>query len=455
MATNIQTLVGQSTWNKAEQQLFLGMVPLLGPVFLAELSTRLQSASFEYESGIWLHTLEVCTGLVKGLQNKDTSALLVFSSSYEEPLLDFGKSLVPMAVDLLNGTVPNTPPLGNPDALVVAKFAIGFIELVPERALVWWVQNNLLRYFASFPLTQLFMKRKQADWAGIMEGWGEAYVLALKKNQELLGKQIIVGENVLAPTVEHWLSEYDVFAGKPSPQREAFERLRYIQENVNCKALSKDEQQVLLKLCELYDWFSDPYVAEAEEDELKSSSTEARTQANKSVAKVPAEDAPRQQSVAQQTEPSKSFQEDEVLIPEKPSVNIQGILSKNPVFPTQTAGLLEVEKDSGVPKAYVLPAAPEILTEEEKVYSLNTSKVTAPVAKEPKPTPQPPTKPQPKVAEQVSNALPPRIVPMRQPSGVSDKLDMAAVAQNAKQKELAMQAEVDKKLAALKRKSGQ
>lgn len=115
----------------------------------------------------------------------------------------------------------------------------------PPGSLVRQVQ---LKYYLDFPT---------GDY-GI---WKHKYPPILKKNQELLGsKQIKIAGKEVAQTVQHWLEDYVGFVGKPDGQREALDRINFVNKSSNVKLLTEEERKILLKLLELFDWFCDPYV---------------------------------------------------------------------------------------------------------------------------------------------------------------------------------------------------
>lgn len=316
MDKNFETILAESAWNPAEQQIIARAVPSLGPVFVETLLTRMQASSFKYETGIWLHTVEASQDLVPDLRSGNWGALEVFTTSLDEPLFDFGKAWVPMATDLLDGTVPDVE-LTNPEAIsAVAGLAELYIDLVPDRSFLLWIQSNLLHYFAPESLTEVFKRRRVGDWNGFLDDWADKYLVIIKKNQELLGQKIVVGGSELAPTVEHWLQEYDAFAGKSALDRHALDRLHYVQNNENAKALSKPDQAILLSMCELYDWLANPVVEDLEE-----------TLANR-----PAATSERDASIPVQEETN--LINEGIVAP-----NIQGVLVQTPLGISENSGL--------------------------------------------------------------------------------------------------------------------
>lgn len=316
MDTNFSTILAGSAWDSAEQQVVARVVPGLGPVFLDTLLTRMQASGFKYETEIWLHTVQASEDLVRDLRSGNWGALEIFTTSLDDPLFDFGKAWVPMATDLLNGTVPDVA-LTNPDAVsTVAGLADLYIDLVPDRSFLSWVQNNLLSYFEPVSLTETFKRRRVGDWNGLLDDWAEGYTAAIKKNQEYIGQKIVVGDSELAPTVEHWLQEYDAFSGKPAVDRHALDRLHYVQNNENAKALSKPDQTILLSVCELYDWLANPIVDETDESS-----------------------ASRPASVNERVDGILAHEEMDVLPESITTPNIQGVLVQTPLGISENSGL--------------------------------------------------------------------------------------------------------------------
>ncbi len=183
--------------------------------------------------------------------------------------MEFGKIFLPFLIDLTE-LLRNKGEDGRVLQGVVRQLRVAHMRYLSVPALLQLVQYDVI-YFLRFD-EQFLSDIRYLYYVAEPEydggEWGRQFVPALKKNQELLGSQIVVLEKPVAATVEHWLAEYDVASGKQALERGALDRIKFVNEHPSAKQLSKEDQTVLLKLCELYDWFADPYVTEQELEEF-------------------------------------------------------------------------------------------------------------------------------------------------------------------------------------------
>lgn len=291
--------------------------------------------------------------------------------------------------------------------------------------------------------------------------WGRQFLPLLKKNQELLGEKLTAGGADIAPTVEHWLVEYDAVSGKLAPQRQALDRLHFVQNFQYAKALSKDDQAVLLKLCELYDWFSDPFVTEAELEEFEDLAP-ATTRPGLVRTDISLEGGEDDETkVNDDEEASNISPEHDTVAPVQDTLspNIQGVLVQTPLGVSDNSGLDVTPSEGGAHTS-----EPSRIEQKEK-----TSKpaVTASVPeKEPvSNVPQSAVPPIQKQSEKASvvpsrpSAIPMAVQPI-QKQGSTIRLakpipSMDELKHEAEAKRNSVQADIDSKLSSLKKKSGE
>ena len=252
----------------------VAILPKLQQHVFKQLRQVLGSDGFgEYEVLAVLGFIVSSTRVIEALTVGDVQLLnKLFVGIIEKPDLDFGRVAIPLILDIRMYILPvlSSQAKGNLGTSLVATES-NLLRYLPESELHVLVSNSIIELteFREDIVKDFRWMYYVASPVYDNGAWGRQFLPLLKKNQEILGEKIVVGDKELAPTVENWLLEYDAFTGKPGPQREAFDRLHFVQNNQNAKLLSKENAGVLLKLCELYDWFSDPYVTEAEVSEFE------------------------------------------------------------------------------------------------------------------------------------------------------------------------------------------
>jgi len=401
------------------------VLPALGEHALRQLLIELPNASQSLSGQAYLRFVaEAGQALGEALQGRSQSLGKVLRNAVTSPDLEFGRMAIPFVEDVLR----KYPSLSGDSGLSelqasVAPFLVAEFARLPDTLLAALISGpGLLTTIASrsdvvADVRRLYYIASPEYDEGV---WGEKFLPLLQKNQEIIGERTIVGQQELAPTTENWLREYDAFSGKPGPQRQALDRLHFVQDNPNAKVLSKEDQQILLKLCELYDWFSDPYVTEAEVAEFEDV-TPATSRPGLLHTEAPVPNTPERETPEDRVEA------------ELESPNVQGVLVQTPLGVSKSG--LEVSADAGAHA----PEGPSHIPSEEKVIG--------PKATEVPPKAEPVKRPRPA-------SVPPLAAPIMPKAGSSVSratlLDMDAIKAEAEKKKQMVQADIDKKLSKLK-----
>ncbi len=86
----------------------------------------------------------------------------------------------------------------------------------------------------------------------------KAFAKNLEQNNEQFGNiPIEIEGRKLLPTLKYWLSDYSKFPSKVA-HRGSIERLNYINQSVNTRALPQTQRQLLLKILKFYDDLINP-----------------------------------------------------------------------------------------------------------------------------------------------------------------------------------------------------
>lgn len=241
----------------------------LGPSVLQQMRDVLGQAEFfqnTFYQERYMLGWGMCVDVLAAVEgSRYAAAAEILSKAESDPNMEFGKIFLPFLIDLtelLRNKGEDSRVLQD----VVRRLRVAHMRYLSISALLQLVQYDVvyfLRFHEQFlsDIRYLYYVAEPEYDGG---EWGRQFVPVLKKNQELLGSQIMVLGKPVAATVEHWLAEYDVASGKQALERGALDRIKFTNEHPSAKQLSKEDQGVLLKLCELYDWFADPYVTEAE-----------------------------------------------------------------------------------------------------------------------------------------------------------------------------------------------
>lgn len=241
----------------------------IGPAQLGQMMDVMQRSSFvqnTFYQERYMLGWGMCVDVLAAVEgSRYAAAAEILSKAESDPNMEFGKIFLPFLIDLtelLRNKGEDSQVLQD----VVRRLRVAHMRYLSISALLQLVQYDVI-YFLRFheqflsDIRYLYYVAEPEYDGG---EWGRQFVPVLKKNQELLGAQIVVLGKPVAATVEHWLAEYDVASGKQALERGALDRIKFVNEHPNAKQLSKEDQAVLLKLCELYDWFADPFVTEAE-----------------------------------------------------------------------------------------------------------------------------------------------------------------------------------------------
>lgn len=269
-AAYIQNKVAQIQLPTQIASLFGGDgLSLCGPATLDQINTLLELGEFEAPNArtVWLEVVFEIFQNAKAENFSRVDELLVAAS--HNPDFYFGKWLLCVVSDLFS--------LRAGQAVVALRALSGVrsvvfqnIRYVSHDLLAALLQTDVLYYleagevFLSSIRYAYYVAEPEYDGGE----WGRQFVPFLKKNQEMLGTQIKVLDKMVAATVEHWLAEYDAVSTSDAISRGALDRIKFVNDSENARKLSKEDQAVLLALCELYDWLSDPYVTEVELEEF-------------------------------------------------------------------------------------------------------------------------------------------------------------------------------------------
>ncbi len=145
--------------------------------------------------------------------------------------------------------------------IVLLKFINLAVRGMPE--ITSLIENNLIVALqAGIPIKKKFQEVLNVYDDTLLSGTvSGSLIKALSNSTEKLGTAILLlkGKNQPAhPTLANWLSDYRISTLQPVGGGEqiatAFDRVTYIRQSPNVKKLSKDEQDVLLRVLEPYDW---------------------------------------------------------------------------------------------------------------------------------------------------------------------------------------------------------
>jgi hypothetical protein len=269
-AAHIQNKLAQIQLPTQIASLFGGEgLSLCGPATLDQINTLLELGEFDTLNArtAWLEVVFEIFQNAKAENFSRVDELLVAAS--HNPDFYFGKWVLCVVSDLFT--------LRMGQAVVALRALSGVrsvvfqnIRYVSHDLLAALLQTDLLYYleagevFLSSIRYAYYVAEPEYDGGE----WGRQFVPFLKKNQEMLGTQIKVLDKMVSATVEHWLAEYDAVSTNDAISRGALDRIKFVNDSENARKLSKEDQAVLLALCELYDWLSDPYVTEVELEEF-------------------------------------------------------------------------------------------------------------------------------------------------------------------------------------------
>lgn len=459
----LQSLVSKSKLPIPGQQVLAGYIPSFGQYAAARLADLLSSGSFDpsESQSRYLEWAGVIAKIMNSLRAGDyKSAVEEISRMLLNVDYERGRIFLPLFYDIRAFLVehPGTDQASLKEALNEAENKhVRFLSAAELKAIV---QTDLIYFVrkgedlvADFRYSY-YVASPEYDGGE----WGRQFLPPLKKNQELLGEKLTAGGADIAPTVEHWLVEYDAFSGKLAPQRQALDRLHFVQNFQYAKALSKDDQAVLLKLCELYDWFSDPFVTEAELEEFEDiAPATTRPGLVRTDVQVEEDDDTAIED-AGQTPGSSSEYGPSVSAQDHASPNIQGVLVQTPLGVSDNSGLDVRSSEPAVasPELPTIDSKPEkpippspVVTKKENARTVSPNVVVPKENQLPK-IPFVPSRPP--VIPMAAQPVPKQgsAVRLAKPVPSMDELKHEAEA-----KRDSVQADIDSKLNSLKKKSGE
>ncbi|GAC1413395.1 MAG: hypothetical protein NVSMB66_5260 [Candidatus Doudnabacteria bacterium] len=178
--------------------------------------------------------------------------LLTENTSYAEEALNYVNEILQKRGTEIENKFPQLYDRYQFYWVKLAFIAFPLLETVDQGNLIksrvlFAVQNGLdsdrfLRNYYSLFESDEFVKNNFREFAK-----------SLEQNDEQFGKMsIIVDGRKMLPTLKYWILDYSKFPSKVA-RRTSVERLNYINQSVNTRALTQTQRQTLLKILKLFD----------------------------------------------------------------------------------------------------------------------------------------------------------------------------------------------------------